>query len=159
MDSGYPRYTPVDYGAIFDFHMGQGWYREHFRKQLLGVNHLLLRALDGILARRDRAAVIFLHGDHGSASRRTRDANTEDLRERFAILSAFRFPEGPEPALYPTISLVNAGRVILDRVFHAELGLLPDQTFYTDVARGFGVQEIPPAVLRPRRLDAGFRKQ
>jgi hypothetical protein len=148
-DAGYPRYTPLDYGGVFDFHMGSGWYQRHLRDQVLGVNHLVLRALDAILARRDRPAVILLHGDHGSASKRTKLASTEDVRERYAILLALRFPGGSSSSLYPGMSLVNAGRMVLNRVFESHLPLLPDRTFSSGAEPGFGLREIPPARLRP----------
>lgn len=148
-DPGYPRYTPLDYGGVFDYQMGPGWYSRHLGNQVQGVNHLLMEALDGILARRERPAVVLVTSDHGSASKRTKDFRTEDLRERFAILSSVRFPDGPDPRLGPATSLVNLLRVVASRVVGCDLPLLPDRTYHTQAAPGYGVAEVPRRLLLP----------
>lgn len=148
-DPGFPRYSVLDYGGVLDWHMGKGWYRAAYAAQVQGVNLRVMRALEGILARPGRGSVILLMGDHGPASRRTSDPHTEDLRERFAILMALRFPGDSVPALPPTLSPVNVGRLLLRRVFGAGHALLPDRTFYSAPVTGFGLQELPPALVRP----------
>ena len=84
--------------------------------QLIFVNSLVLRAVDGILDSKDDKPIIVIAGDHGRS----------DGYPRHAILAAFHLPDGGHDALYPSISSVNHFRAILDFYFGLDLGLIED---------------------------------
>ena len=53
------------------------------------------------------------------------------LKERYTILNSFYFPDGDYEQLYPGISPVNTFRVVMDKYFGTDLGLLEDKTYYS----------------------------
>ena len=62
------------------------------------------------------------------------EATDEELHEKFGVLSAFHLPGLPgdrseEAGLYPSISLVNQFRVILNHYLGTTFELLPDRNF------------------------------
>jgi hypothetical protein len=146
--SGHYLYSVLDHGLALDFHLGDGWYEDRYVRQLRGVNALVLEALDRILAA-DPDAVVLLHGDHGSASRRSLDPTTEDVRERYAILHALRIPAAPAAAIAPTFSPVNAMRLVANCYFGAELPMLEDRTYSTNLGPGYSIRPVPDEAVRP----------
>ncbi|MCY3748963.1 MAG: hypothetical protein OXG64_06675 [Chloroflexi bacterium] len=89
-----------------------------FTGQLIHINALTLKMIDGILQNRDEDPIIVIAGDHG------RDHDYP----KFPILAAFYLPDGGDSVLYPSISSVNHFRAILDYYFDLDIGLLPDRT-------------------------------
>jgi len=75
--------------------------------------------------------IIIVQGDHG-----VKDYN------RASILNAYYLPGGVEKKLYPTISLVNSFRVILDNYFGKQYPLL-DDTSYTTPLEYFDFTPLP----------------
>ena len=86
--------------------------------QVIYINSLVLRAVDGILQNDDQSPIIVIAADHG----RYRPGIPKHY-----ILAAFHLPEGGNNALYPSISSVNHFRYILDYYFDLDLGLLEDR--------------------------------
>lgn len=146
--SGHYLYSVLDNGLALDFHLGEGWYASRYVRQLRGVNALALAAIDRILST-SPDAVILLHGDHGSGSRRSLDRRTEDLRERYAILQAVRIPGAPPGAVGPTFSPVNTMRLVANTYFSAGLPMLEDHTFSTDYGPGYSIRQVPEGTVRP----------
>lgn len=106
-------------------------YAAGYGAQLAFLNARLEAAIDRILREARRPTIIVLQGDHGpGAGWAPNDVGATDLRERFAILNAYRFPDGDQPRLHPDITPVNTFRVILNRVGGADLPLLEDRSFY-----------------------------
>jgi hypothetical protein len=105
-------------------------YVERYSEQVDWLAHDLPRAIESILERSATPPVIVVHGDHGprtDASLGTFDGN--DVEDRFGVFLAVRAP-GVEPGSVPDdLSLVNVPRVILNRVFGADLPLVGDRSY------------------------------
>ena len=92
--------------------------------QLKYVNKRALEMIDGILQQsHPDSPIIIITGDH-SEEDESSGLNTH------AVLSAFHLPDGGNDGLYPSISLVNHFRYILDFYFDFNLGLLEDRLFW-----------------------------
>ena len=85
--------------------------------QLIYINSLVLKAIDGILENSEQDPIIVLAGDHGPGG----------AYPTHAILAAFHLPEGGASGLYPMISSVNHFRYILDYYFDLGIGLVEDR--------------------------------
>jgi hypothetical protein len=83
--------------------------------------------LQAIIAKSDPSPVIIVMGDHGPPIRST---VTKEMR--MANLSAYRVNEAGRAQLYPTITPVNAMRVILNAHFGGDFPLMPDTSYYAD---------------------------
>ena len=115
--------------------------RAGYLRQLEYTNGRILQLVDRLLDRppKDRP-IILIQADEGPFPARYdadewrfdwRTATTEELEEKFGILSAYHLPgvDSEEAGLYPEITPVNSFRVVLDTYFGADLGLLPDRVF------------------------------
>ena len=92
--------------------------------QLKYVNKRALEMIDGILQQsHPDSPIIIITGDHSEEDEAS-GLNTH------AVLSAFHLPDGGNDGLYPSISLVNHFRYILDFYFDFNLGLLEDRLFW-----------------------------
>ena len=91
---------------------------EPYIGQLIYVNSLVLRMIDGILRSSDQDPIIVISADHG--------LDKPGIVKHY-ILSAFHLPKGGNQGLYPTITPVNHFRYILDYYFDLDLGLLEDR--------------------------------
>lgn len=123
------------------------WHdRERYVAQVEFVNARLLEWLDGLLASVDSPPVVILLGDHGTASTRTWDPEAPAfVRERLSTLSAYLLPcPGDRP--YPTISPVNAFRLVLRACFGEELELLPERHFFSGYGRPLDPIEVTDRV-------------
>lgn len=118
---------------------------EGFANNAEFANESVLRLVDALLADDpDNPPVIIIQADEGPypdrfAADQTRfdwvaEATDEELHEKFGILSTFYLPELPgeraeEAGLYPSISLVNEFRVILNHYLGTDYELLPDRSY------------------------------
>lgn len=90
--------------------------------QLKYINKRVLEMVDAILQHSGPIApIIVITSDH---AQKTSGAN------RHSVLSAFHLPDGGNAGLYPSISVVNHFRYILDYYFGFELGLLEDHILW-----------------------------
>jgi hypothetical protein len=115
--------------------------RDGYLRQLEYTNDRILGLVDRLLdGPPDDRPIILIQADEGPFPARYdadewrfdwRTATTEELAEKFGILSAYHLPgvDPEEAGLYPEITPVNSFRVVLDAYFGAELGLLPDRIF------------------------------
>ncbi len=107
-------------------------YRARYRDQVVFLNRELRQTIDAILANSPQPPIILLTGDHGPRSNLVwNDSDATDHWEAMGILSAYHLPGGDNDALYPGISPVNAFRLVLDRYFDTDLGLLEDRSFFS----------------------------
>ena len=141
LDLGVPKYTMAHIvkphePATFDRHGNYisgssrevGFTADHDRGvpdayigQLLYINKLTLNMIDSILESYAQSPpIIVITADHGRS--------TGDGRN-YSVLAAFHLPRGGNSVLYPSISLVNHFRLILDYYFALGLGLVGDRTF------------------------------
>ena len=93
--------------------------------QLIYINSLVLRAVDGILDHSDGQAIIVIAADHGRS--------VQGGRRDHDILAAFHLPNDGGRGLYPSISSVNHFRYILDRYFGFDIGLIEDRKVWHQV--------------------------
>lgn len=122
----------------FNYDDGSHWgtdhdkYRRHYKDQLIYINSLVKKTISQLQADSSRSRIIILQSDHGPGSGLLWQKPEEsDLRERMAILNAIYFPDGDYRQLYPTISPVNTFRVILNRLFRADMPLLEDRSYFS----------------------------
>lgn len=109
--------------------------------QLRFTNVKIRELIDAILERSERAPIIVLQSDEGPGeeekpkdliARYTKvDRMALNTRIRTGILNAYLLPGIGRDGLYPRISPVNSFRLIFDRYFGTDFGLLPDKTFRT----------------------------
>ena len=107
-----------------------GWPDDHdptvpeaYYGQVIWLNGQMLEVVDSILENYDEPPIIVIASDHGHVR------NTE---LGYDVLAAFLLPDGGETAVYPSITLVNHFRAILDYYFGLDLGLLDDHVYDLD---------------------------
>lgn len=108
---------------------------EAYIEQLMFVNKEVKKMVTGILSVSERPPVIVIQGDHGPS----------DAYESYEveILNAYLIPGGDE-LLYSNITPVNSFRVILNRIFGAELPLLQDKTYVSGLTCPYFFRELEP---------------
>lgn len=118
---------------------------ENYSNNVDYANKAVLELIDALLADDpEHQPIIVIQADEGPFPERfeaegagfswTDEATDEELHEKFGIMSAFYLPDLPgmraeEAGLYPSITLVNEFRVILNHYFGAEYELLPDRNW------------------------------
>jgi hypothetical protein len=107
-------------------------YIDGYRGQLVYLNQLLEKAIDGILANSETDPIIILQGDHGPGAFLNWES-VEDtcLKERMSILNAYHLPGNGAQQLYASITPVNSFRVVFDTYFDANLGLVKDEVYFS----------------------------
>lgn len=103
-----------------------------YLEQLRYVNELVLAHVGDLTEERGRPVVVILQGDHGTdfAKLDGSDGPGDAERRRHATLNAMYFSDGRPEELTSTTSPVNTFRIVSDRYFGTDLGLLPDRSFY-----------------------------
>lgn len=127
--------------------------RKAYVNQLVFVSRKAEEVIDRLIADSRRPPVILLLSDHGPNLRLGIQAD-EYNRLRLANLSAVRLPGAPANLLPEDVSNVNLLRVVLGRLFGADLPLLPDRHFISDYRRPFDFTEVDG---EGARLEPGAR--
>jgi hypothetical protein len=109
--------------------------RQAYAAQVNYINTRTLAAVKQILANSKTPPIIVIQGDHG--------AFHVSPQDRMKNLNAYYFPNGGSDQVYDSISPVNTFRVIFNRYFGANLPLLPDRHYYSDISRPFELIPIP----------------
>jgi hypothetical protein len=115
--------------------------RQAYVDQLAFVSGKAEEAIVRLIADSKRSPVILLVSDHGPNLRRGL-LGAEYNRLRLANLSAVRLPGAAMEPLPEDISNVNLLRVVIDRLFAAELPSLPDRHFVSDYRQPFNFTEV-----------------
>jgi hypothetical protein len=142
--------NPIEPGSLYQMFDGVGSqgkkedYWRGYRDQVVFVNDQVLQTVDAILEKSKTPPVIILMGDHGPGSMfKTNMQDPGCLWERTSNLVALLLPGYPsDPRLYPSISPVNASRLVFDLYFNADLPLLEDKTFLTSDAEPYALKDI-----------------
>lgn len=108
-------------------------YIQGYREQVKFINHRLEEVLAAILGQSEVPPVIILTADHGPDSESGRQSY---VQERMTILSAYHLPTGTA-GLYPSITPVNAFRVVFQQVFGADYSLVEDRVLFSTYADPF----------------------
>src|SRR4029077_20448030 len=91
----------------------RGGYVRGYREQVQFVVNEMTDLVGALQGRPGALPVILLFGDHGPASMLdSNDPAKTNLRVRMANFAAYSMPGPSPPALYPTISALNAGRIL-----------------------------------------------
>jgi hypothetical protein len=118
-------------------------YVRRYRDQVTFVNGRVEKAVDGILSRSARPAIIIVQADHGPASLLDwENCSNECLRERFSILNAYYLPRQGEADLYEGITPVNTFRVIFNRYFGTTYELLDDESYFSTYNRPYAFTNV-----------------
>jgi hypothetical protein len=112
---------------------------QQYQDQLTFINKKVRAAVESILSKRTRPALIILQGDHGS-SFVPQEREAEFFHERFSILNAILMPS--ENQLYDSMSPVNTFRVVLNSLFQTNLPLLEDRSFYSNRDEPYRWKEV-----------------
>ena len=105
---------------------------QYANRRLLGVVERLLDVPP------ERQPIIVIGADEGPLPDRFaghqdtfewEQARPDEIERKFRILNAFYLPGAEDPGIYPSISSVNAFRVIFNEYFDTGLSLLPDKVF------------------------------
>jgi hypothetical protein len=118
-------------------------YVRRYRNQLMFINGRVEKAVDGILSRSARPAIIIVQADHGPGSLLDwENCGNECLRERFSILNAYYLPEQGEADLYEGMTPVNTFRVIFNRYFGTDHELLEDESYFSTYSRPYAFTNV-----------------
>ncbi len=133
---------PVDPGYRFTLHDGQRIvnrrnltreeYVQGYVDQLMFINAKVQDAVDGILMKSSRPAIIILQGDHGPGSMYdSEDLDSTHVKERLSILNAYYLPGDREVPLYQGITPVNTFRLVFNAYFETDYELLRDESYFS----------------------------
>ena len=107
------------------------------------LNHQLMSVIDAIIAQSAQPPIIILQGDHGPGNYFNLSVPKNScMKERYAILNAYYFPDGNYDSLYPSITPVNSFRVILNQFFGADLELLEDRNYYSTWSAPYDYMDV-----------------
>jgi len=106
-----------------------------YRANVQFIDNRIPTTLRNILAKSETPPIIMLMGDHGPSTRKT---ITRQMR--MAILSAYLVNKTANERLYPSITPVNALRIILNSYYGGRYPLLEDLSYYA-----YNTSEIPEA--------------
>ncbi len=107
-------------------------YRARYREQVLYVNRTMMAVVDALMRNTGGNAVIVIAADHGPGSGLDWESlERTDLRERMTTLLAYYLPGGPDDRFDHVVTPVNMFRLVLDRYFGTDLGMLPDESYYS----------------------------
>jgi hypothetical protein len=109
-------------------------YEASYVKSLRFLNSRILDIVRRVSSRADgRRTIFYIQGDHGPGSRLDwNDPDRTDARERLGILLAARFPtELPTSTMYPSITPVNALRILLNNALGTDLPMLEDRSYFS----------------------------
>lgn len=130
----------------------QSLVQQVYIDQILCLNRLLLRMIDGVLANSAQPPVIVLQSDHGFGrmvldplTNRTpplQELSDRMIAERIDIFAAYHLPHDGNSALYDSITPVNIWPTVLNRYFDAGIKPLEDATFWSNPARPFHLIRI-----------------
>ena len=129
--------------VIKDGRLTRDEYVQGYRDQLVFTNRKLQSTLADILSQSKEPPIIILQADHGPGSMLDwEDPYSTDLRERLSILNAYYLPDEGSADLYDDITPVNTFRVILDRYFGTDYGLLPDKSYFSTWSRPYAFIDV-----------------
>ena len=118
-------------------------YISGYREQSLYALTRMLEIIDALLRQPGPRPAIIVHGDHGPATqRRTLGTSETRIRERMDIFAAYYFPD-EAAALYPTITPVNAARILARQYLGVEMPLLPDRVQFSTLERPYEFRPVP----------------
>ena len=129
--------------------------KNSYIEQVRFINSQMKKTIKSIKEKSTRPLVIIIQGDHGPTSMdEWDDPSPAFLKERAGILNAYYFSdqienlnndltinyESTNP--YSTISPVNSFRIVFNRYFSANLPILADRSFYSNIPTPYDFKNI-----------------
>jgi hypothetical protein len=128
-----PTGGPVEPAAVGTTKTQEG--ASHYRDQAIYISSRMMEIVPKIIANSSRPPIIVIQGDHGPTV-------ASSPRARMSNLSAYYLP-GVDTSVHPTITPVNAFRVIFNSYFGQNLEMLDDISLYSDYTDPFNFKVIP----------------
>jgi hypothetical protein len=149
--------TPRQPDTLFRFNDGDDFdgtreeYLRGYRDQAAYIARRVAEFVEAVSAQPGSRPVVVLHGDHGPGSMlRQNDAAATNVHERMSIFAAYAFPgDGPQP--YPTITPINAARLMATRYLGAYLPPLPDESYFGPAKRPYDFVRVTDRVTGKRQ--------
>jgi predicted aspartyl protease len=108
-----------------------------YRDNVEFIDRRLPSVLSAIIENSDQPPIIVVMGDHGPATRKT---ITEQMR--MATLNAYFVNAAAKEQMYPTLTPVNAFRIILNAHYGGNYPLLEDRSYYA-----YKTDQVPGAEI------------
>lgn len=108
-----------------------------YRDNVEFIDRRLPAILQAIIQKSDPPPIIVVMGDHGPSTRKT---ITEQMR--MATLNAYFVNAAAKAQLYPTLTPVNAFRIILNAHYGGDYALLEDRSYYA-----YKTDQVPEAEI------------
>jgi len=106
--------------------------KKQYLDQLTYTNTRVTEAIDNILENSDTPPIIIVQSDHGPEYLGAcSQPDISLLRDRMFIINAYYLPESVKKHLNDSITPVNTFRLIFDKYFGAEFGLIEEKSLYT----------------------------
>lgn len=136
-------------------------YVSGYRENARFVGNRVAAIIEQILKSAKRPTAILVHGDHGPGSRLFwENAAASDMKERLGILLALRLPTPAASRLYPTLTPVNAYRLLLNTAVGTDLPLLDDRAWFSTWSRPYQFLDVTArAAAGPDPVVAHLSKQ
>ena len=133
-------------------------YRRGYIDQLKYVNQLTLKMVDGIRANSATPPVILLQGDHGpDVFMNYDDPQKACLYERYSILNAYYLPGIRPDAIPEDISPVNSFRLIFNLYFGTNVGMLPNQQYFSPGSDIYQFQDVSAQTETPCSIPGSLQ--
>ncbi len=116
------------------FQLNRQTTAESYVNQLVFANAQILELVDTILAVSNTPPIVVLQSDEGPHPNDCFEPRDEltNTRAKFRVLNALCLPGADSTWFYPGMSPVNTWRLIFDRYFGTDFGLLEDRSFDID---------------------------
>jgi len=123
-----------------------------YLEQLKFLNARLEAITDEILRLPGPKPILVLQGDHGPSSLAAdpgvwKHPTTEFLLERMGIFSAIFAPQ-VEPAVFDQHTPVNTFRIIFDKYFDTDFGLIEDRSYFSNYEEPYNFADVTGALTR-----------
>ena len=113
-----------------------------------------MEILPKIIDQSDNKPIIILQGDHGPGSGlHWESLAATNVRERFAMLNSYYFPDGDYSMLYKTITPINSYRAILNKILGTHDKYADDRSYYSGWLAPLDFAEVTYE-LHPDWLDS-----
>ncbi len=101
-------------------------FKQHYQNQLTGLNKLVIKTINEILANSDTKPIIIIQGDHGIRERLLLPGEANSQIRSFGNLNALYLPGKKTDQISSSFSLVNTYRLIFNLYFGTQYPLLDD---------------------------------
>lgn len=137
-------YSMMDGSAYFEVASIDEYY-QGYRGQAQYISQRIKNLVSEILANSTEPPIILIQSDHGPGlGLNWYSKEDTNIKERFAILNAYYFPDENYSKLYSGISPVNSFRAILNQYFGTEYDMVEDRSFFTTENRPYSFMEVYP---------------